>query len=78
MDGVVEEQAFVDSAYARLTVVLDHVRTRMDDISRSPGTGTGLAATAGGSSRSAAGSDSSKFIVIARPIQLGRAMLRAQ
>ncbi len=41
MDGVVEEQAFVDSAYARLTVFLDHVRSRMDDIGRSPGTGTG-------------------------------------
>jgi DNA helicase IV len=41
VDGVMEEQAFVDSAYARLTVLLDHVRSRMDDVSRSPGTGTG-------------------------------------
>ncbi len=41
MDGVVEEQAFIDSAYAQLAAFLDHVRTRMDDISRSPGTGTG-------------------------------------
>ncbi len=41
MDGVVEEQAFVDSAYARLTAFRDHVQSRMDDISRSPGTGTG-------------------------------------
>ena len=41
MDGVMEEQSFVDSAYAQLAAFLDHVRSRMDDISRSPGTGTG-------------------------------------
>ena len=41
MDGVAEEQVFVDTAYAQLTSFTEHVRDRMDQISRSPGTGTG-------------------------------------
>ena len=41
MDGIAEEQVFVDTAYAQLTSFTEHVRDRMDQISRSPGTGTG-------------------------------------
>ncbi len=41
MDSVTEEQAFVDSAYARLRSFTSHLRTRMDEITNSPGTGTG-------------------------------------
>jgi hypothetical protein len=40
VDGVAEEQVFVDLAYARLTAFTQHVRSRMDDIGRAPGTGT--------------------------------------
>ncbi len=41
MDSVAEEQAFVDSAYLRLGVFATHLQSRMDEIARSPGTGTG-------------------------------------
>ena len=41
MDSVTEEQAFVDSAYHRLDLFTERLRSRMDDIARSPGTGTG-------------------------------------
>jgi DNA helicase IV len=41
VDGVTEEQAFVDRAYAQLARFTDHVRDRMDQIGRAPGTGTG-------------------------------------
>jgi DNA helicase IV len=39
-DLVAEEQRHVDAAYARLAEFTAHVRSRMDGISRSPGTGT--------------------------------------
>ena len=34
MDAVVEEQSFVNAAYTRLALFTDHVRERMDEISR--------------------------------------------
>ncbi len=40
MDGIAEEQSFVDVAYQRLDRFTDHVRERMAAIGRSPGTGT--------------------------------------
>ena len=40
MDAVAEEQAFVDAAYAQLEAFTAHVRERMDQIGRGPGTGT--------------------------------------
>lgn len=41
MDDIVEEQRHIDACYARLDDLAEHLRRRMDDISRSPGTGTG-------------------------------------
>lgn len=40
MDGVAEEQAFVDHAYDQLSTFTAHVRERMAEIGRAPGTGT--------------------------------------
>ncbi len=41
MDAIAEEQAYVDACYRLLDSFTDHVQSRMDDIARAPGTGTG-------------------------------------
>ena len=41
MDGIAEEQAFVDACYAQLDAFTGHLLDRMDSLAHAPGTGTG-------------------------------------